>query len=239
MFALALAIVASGELFRLSRTRGAKPAPLAGFAGIAALFWVAYERGESAPALFPGVVAAALALAFLAVLARRRRSGATLGVATTAFAVLYVGLLGAYVVAMRRSPDGFRITLAFGLMAALNDAGAYAAGRLFGRRPLAPQVSPDKTWEGCLGGTVLTVAVAAVAASRLAPPFTWPSALALAAITSVTAPLGDLAESMLKRDAGAKDSGTILPGHGGVLDRIDSILLSAPVFFYAYRVLAR
>lgn len=239
LFLLAVAIVASGELFRLCRARGIKPVPLVGFAGIAALFAIAYRRGENAPVLFPGVVAGAVGLALLAMLVRRRRSGVTLGVATTALAVVWIGLLGAYIVALRRSPGGFRITLVFGLMALLHDIGGFAVGALrAGRHPLAPVVSPAKSWEGWAGGTVLTFVVAAVAATKL-PPFTWPSALVLAALMSVSAPLGDLAESMVKRDVGALDSGRVIPGHGGVLDLIDSVLVSAPIFFYAFRVLAR
>lgn len=235
---LVLCVVAAGELFRLARTRGIVAVPLVAFAGIGALFAVAYARGERAPAVFPAVVAATVGLAFLAMLARRRRTNVTHGVAVTVFATVYLGVLGSYVVVLRKGPGGFRVTLAFGLMAVLHDAGTFLAGRARGRRALAPSVSPDRTWEGWLGGTALTAVVGVAAALWLDPPFTWTTALVLAALVSAAAPLGDLFESMLKRDLGAKDAGSILPVHGGVLDRIDSVVAAAPVFFYAYRVLA-
>lgn len=241
LFALLLTLffVASGELFRLMRRRGFRPVPLTGFAAIVSLLSIAYARGERAPMLFPGVIAATMALTFLAMLGRRRRRNVTLGVASTLLAVVYIGVLGAYVIMLRKSPDGFRLTLVFGLMAVLHDAGAYFAGVSFGRRRMAVTVSPDKTWEGWMGGTLFTFVVAAVAATTLDPPFTWPTSLVLAALISIAAPLGDLSESLLKRDAGAKDTGRILPGHGGVLDRVDSVIFSAPIFFYAFRVLAK
>lgn len=236
---LGLVIVAAGELFRLLRRRGMRPLPLVGFAGIIAAFVVAYRYGERAPIVLPGVVAGVLGLTFLGMLARRQRHGSAMGVASTLLAVVYLGVLGSYIVVLRRSPDGFSLTLVFGLMAVLHDAGAYFAGITLGRRRMAPTVSPDKTWEGWFGGTLAAFAVAVVAALALDPPFTWASALVLAVLVSAAAPLGDLSESVLKRDAGAKDAGKILPGHGGVLDRIDSVVFSAPIFFYAYRVLAK
>lgn len=236
---LALFFVAAGELFRLMRRRGFRPVPLAGFAAIGALMWLAYARGDRAPVVFPGVIAATVGLTFLAMLARRRRANVTLAIASTLLAVVYIGVLGAYVVILRKSPDGFRLALVFGLMAVLHDAGAYFAGVSFGRHRMAETVSPEKTWEGWIGGTAFTFAVAVVAATALDPPFTWPTSLVLAALISMAAPLGDLSESLLKRDAGAKDTGSILPGHGGVLDRVDSVIFSAPIFFYAYRVLVK
>jgi phosphatidate cytidylyltransferase len=100
---------------------------------------------------------------------------------------------------------------------------------------MAPSVSPKKSWEGALGATVF-VFIAALIGGPFMPPFTLGSALAVAAVVAVASPLGDLAESLIKRDLGVKDMGTILPGHGGVLDRIDSLLLVAPVFYWLIRV---
>jgi phosphatidate cytidylyltransferase len=237
-FLLVLAVVAAGEMFHLARSRGLRPVPLVGFAGVIALLSVAYARGARAPAWFPAVLAAVVGSALLAFMPRRDREGAAAGIAATLFAVVYVGLLGAYVVALRRSPDGFRLVLTFGLMAVLHDVGAFFTGTAVGRHPLARAMSPKKTWAGWAGGTAVTIAVAAIAATRLDPPFTWPTALVLAALVSAAAPLGDLCESMLKRDIGAKDTGSFLPEHGGVLDVIDSVLFAAPVFFYAFRALA-
>ena len=108
----------------------------------------------------------------------------------------------------------------------LNDTGAYLVGRKLGRHPLAPRISPKKTWEGWFGGLLGSVMAALLL--RLWMPIEAPWVL-LAVVASVFGPLGDLAESALKRRAGAKDSGTILPGHGGVLDRFDSHIFAAPI----------
>ena len=106
-----------------------------------------------------------------------------------------------------------------------NDSGAYIAGRSFGKHKLAPQISPGKTWEGWAGGLLFTVALGWYLQGSLGLE----CGLMLAAVVSLLGPLGDLAESFLKRKAGIKDSGHVLPGHGGVLDRFDSHLFSAPV----------
>lgn len=238
-FLLILCLVAAGELFRLVRAIGVRPLPLVGFAAIGGMFAAAYDRGDRFVSVVPGVAAATVGTSFLVLLLRRRREGAVPAIAATLFTTLYAGMLGAYMIAMRRSAFGFRQVLVFGLMAVLHDAGSFFLGVAAGRHPIARGVSPDKTWEGWLGGTLFTFTVAAVAAWRLDPPFTLGRSLVLAGLVSIVAPLGDLAESALKRDAGVKDAGTMFPGHGGVLDRIDSVLFVAPVFFHAFRVLTR
>jgi phosphatidate cytidylyltransferase len=125
----------------------------------------------------------------------------------------------------------------FGLMVILNDAGAWAVGRRTGRHALAPSISPDKSWEGWLGGAVFTFAVGILAGAGLDPPMTVGRGLILAALVAIAAPLGDLFESMLKRDFGVKDAGQVIPAHGGALDRLDSLIFTAPLFFYAFRAL--
>lgn len=234
----ALALVAAGELLRLGRSRGARPVPVVGLAGVAALFVVAHYEGADAPDLFPAVVAATLIASCAAMVLRRRSEGAVRGVATTVLVVVYVGLMGSYIVAMRGAPDGFRLVLTFGLMVVLNDAGAWAVGGRYGRHRLLASVSPDKTWEGWLGGTTATVAVGIAAGLRLDPPMTLGRGLVLAALVSGAAPLGDLFESLLKRDLSVKDSGAVIPAHGGALDRLDSLIFTAPLFFYAFRALS-
>lgn len=234
---LVLALVAGGELFRLARSRGAKPVPIVGLAGVAAAYVVAYREGAGAPDDYPAILAAALIVAAARVLLRRNREGAVVGVASTVFVVTYVGLMGSYMLAMRGSPDGFRIVLTFGLMVVLNDAGSWALGRFAGRRPMAPSISPSKTWEGFAGGAAVTLVVGLAAGLGLDPPMTIGRGLVLAGLVIVTAPLGDLFESMLKRDLGVKDTGAAIPAHGGALDRLDSLLFVAPLYFYAYRAL--
>lgn len=112
------------------------------------------------------------------------------------------------------------------------DSGAYFAGRLWGRRKLAPQISPGKTWAGAYGAVVCGLIIAVLAAYLLKlAPAQWPAFLVVAVATVVISIIGDLFESMIKRQSGVKDSGSLLPGHGGVLDRIDSLTAAAPVFF--------
>lgn len=115
------------------------------------------------------------------------------------------------------------------------DSGAYFSGRAWGKRKLAPAVSPGKSWEGVVGGAVLSLAYAVGAAQVLELPGNqWPLFVVLSLVTVLFSVLGDLTESMFKRHAGIKDSGTLLPGHGGVLDRIDSVTAAAPVFVVGY-----
>jgi phosphatidate cytidylyltransferase len=114
----------------------------------------------------------------------------------------------------------------------LADSGGYFVGRKFGKRKLAPAVSPGKTWEGFFGGffTNLVVALVVIGVSDIA----WQWVLAIIIPTSLISVLGDLLESMVKRHAGVKDSGTLLPGHGGIMDRVDAMAAAAPVFALAY-----
>ena len=116
------------------------------------------------------------------------------------------------------------------------DIGAYFAGRQFGRRKLAPAVSPGKSWEGALGGAALALAVSAAFAATLAIPVT-PALLAFSALVVACSVLGDLFESVLKRTAGVKDSGGLLPGHGGLLDRLDALLPALPLAAFGLRAL--
>jgi phosphatidate cytidylyltransferase len=113
-----------------------------------------------------------------------------------------------------------------------SDTAAYYTGRAFGRHKLAPRVSPGKTWEGAVGGMCASLALAALAHYWFFPELSLRAALPLAALMNVLGVLGDLTESALKRGAGAKDAAKILPGHGGLLDRLDSLLFNAPLLYY-------
>ena len=151
---------------------------------------------------------------------------------TVAGAVLYVGWLGHYFVLVRALPDG-RDWFLLGLLATFaSDTGAYFVGLSVGRHHMVPAISPKKTWEGLAGGVAAAVAatVAVYAASAFA--FDLPRALGLGAALAAVAPLGDLAESLLKRGMGVKDLSALVPGHGGVLDRLDSLLFTLPVVYF-------
>lgn len=147
------------------------------------------------------------------------------------FGLVYVPVLMAPLALVRQEEQG--LGLIFFLLAStwLGDTGAYFAGRAFGRTPLFPRVSPKKTREGVLGGLVLAVAGACGFKVLFDLDLSWPLAIVLAAILDVAGVVGDLAESMLKRAFGVKDSGSIMPGHGGVLDRIDSLLFTGPLLW--------
>lgn len=149
------------------------------------------------------------------------------------FGLVYVPVLLAPLAIIRQAPDG--LALIFLVMAStwLGDTGAYFAGRAFGKTPLFPRVSPKKTWEGVIGGVVLSMIGACVVKVVGDPDLSWPAIVLLAAAIDIAGVLGDLAESMLKRAFGVKDSGWIMPGHGGILDRIDSLLFSAPILWLA------
>ena len=157
----------------------------------------------------------------------------------TLLGVLYVVLLGGYLVAIR---TGFNQTLSahllsfFFLIVMGADTGAYYTGRAIGRHKLAPNISPGKTWEGVAGGVLAALGFAVLAHYWFfrEMPLKW--ALPLALVMTVVGILGDLTESALKRGAGAKDAAKLLPGHGGVLDRLDSLLFNAPLIYYFGRL---
>ena len=156
---------------------------------------------------------------------------------TGIFAAAYIPFLAGFLTIMLSADDGeWRVLMLIALVVA-NDTGGYTAGVLFGRHPMAPSVSPKKSWEGAAGSLVLAVAVG-VGFALWALDLPWWSGALLGLAAVVGAVIGDLAESMLKRDLGIKDMGTLLPGHGGILDRVDSILLAAPVVFALMLVLA-
>lgn len=153
--------------------------------------------------------------------------------ALTLFGALLLGWMPAHLALIRDlRPHGERLTFMFFLAVWAMDCAAYAAGKTLGRHKLAPALSPKKTWEGAAAGFLAAIAV--VLAFRTARPelFSLPGAFALGILIGVSGQLSDLAESMIKRAVGVKDSGTLLPGHGGIMDRFDSFLLSAPAVYY-------
>ena len=228
----AAVLTSQWELYRAMRVHGSRASEVLGLSAGAIMLLGAYHRG-------PGALTFVLALATVGTVLwfavdPSQRDGAPEGIASTLFGVAYVPFLGAHVVLMRNLPDGAAITISYLGLTAFYDIAAYATGIAFGKHPLAPSVSPKKSWEGALGGTAFVVLVAAVAGPHIGP-FTLGSAVALAGVTAFCAPLGDLAESMLKRDMNVKDMGTLLPGHGGVLDRIDALLMCAPAAYWLVR----
>jgi len=152
-------------------------------------------------------------------------------------------LLGVYfaVVLLRHSPGlGYPYIILLMLLVWGADTAAYFAGRAFGRHKLLPNVSPGKTWEGVIGALLASLAIASAGAFWLAVPWgRWPAFLAVSLVTVVFSVVGDLNESYFKRRAGVKDSSHLLPGHGGILDRIDSLTAAAPIFLMGLNLLVR
>jgi len=144
------------------------------------------------------------------------------------FVAVYPSFLAGFAALMLAPDDGARRIIVFILVTVLSDVGGYAFGVLFGRHPMAPSVSPKKSWEG-FGGSVLTCVAGGAAAVALLLDGPWWGGAVLGACVAVAATVGDLTESTIKRDLGIKDMSTILPGHGGVMDRLDSLVLVAPV----------
>lgn len=142
---------------------------------------------------------------------------------------LYSGVLTGCLALLHEQPSGRAQVFALFAAAVLSDTGAYAAGRALGRRKLFPRISPAKTWAGACGGVLGTLAGLSLSKWWLLPDLTWTALLALGIPLSLAFQLGDLSESFLKRGFGVKDSGRIIPGHGGILDRIDALLFGAPV----------
>ena len=235
------AAAAQAEVYGLFRASGARP-----FVGLG----IAVGVVASFRALIPGAVVPALLVGTVAIvvyaLARRpegaRPNAPLADTAATALGVLYPALLAGAAVALRESslPDleAFWLTATVFVGVWGSDTFAYAAGRAFGRHKLFPRVSPNKTWEGAAGGLVGALVLAAVAkATVLGAVFTWGDVVVVGLCCGAASQLGDLAESQLKRAAGVKDSGTLLPGHGGVLDRIDAAVVAvALVAAYAEAV---
>ncbi len=193
-------------------------------AGAAAMVTCMYWLG-------PQDALAALALTVIAVLAWRLPGGTSGYVRDTTagmFAIVYLPLPAVFVTAMLVPADGPRRVLTFIILTICSDIGGYFAGITLGRHPMAPVISPKKTWEGFAGSAVACLVAGALCLPLLLHGHAWQGLLTGAAAV-LAATLGDLVESMIKRDLDIKDMGTVLPGHGGILERLDSLLVCAPV----------
>ncbi|MDP9496277.1 MAG: phosphatidate cytidylyltransferase [Actinomycetota bacterium] len=230
---VAAVAVGTYEVLQALCALGARPPALPLTVGGAASVVVAYRAGPEA--LLLGLLLTVLAC-LLWRLARPAR-GYLRDVACAAFTATYVPFLAGFAALLAEPADGPRRVTAFIAVVVCSDVGGYAAGVLLGRHPMAPSVSPKKSWEG-FGGSLLAGAVGgALLLLTLFDASPLGGALYGAAIAA-TATLGDLGESMVKRDIGIKDMGDLLPGHGGLMDRLDSLLPSAPVAWLLLLALA-
>ncbi|MFF1731847.1 phosphatidate cytidylyltransferase [Streptomyces sp. NPDC058247] len=210
---------------RLEERKGIK-APLVPLAvGGAAMVVAGYVRGTEGAWV-------AMALTALAVLVWRMTEppeGYLRDVTAGVFAAFYVPFLATFVALMLAADDGPQRVLTFLLLTVVSDTGAYAIGWRFGKHKLAPRISPGKTREGLVGAVTFAMAAGALCMQFLIEDGVWWQGLLLGLAVAASATLGDLGESMIKRDLGIKDMGTLLPGHGGIMDRLDSLLPTAPV----------
>lgn len=248
IFVAAVAMLAAWEFLALTEHRGAKPPRIAVLVAIAGLFAGNYllaagnyQVPEQTASLFGLLCIGLLVYCTLALPAERALADATASV----FALFYLGLTLIAVPLLREATNGPSLLAFLFLVVWAGDTAAMYTGRAIGKHKLAPALSPNKTWEGSIGSVLGSVAVAGILLGLSSYLASWNSVklnysdeiwwywLVLAVVVNVAAQVGDLAESALKRSAGVKDSGTLLPGHGGVLDRIDALLLAAPVLWYA------
>jgi phosphatidate cytidylyltransferase len=214
-------------------TRSLRPVVLAAYAG-ALLSLLGASLGGLEWTV--GGFLTTLMFAFILHWVGETRQSATVAIASTVLGAGWIGLCVAHLILLRDLPNGRLATFTVLLAVWAGDIGAFFAGRLIGRHKLAPRLSPGKTWEGFLFGTLATIFVAFVALYDQ-DPFTIAESLLLGLVVAVAAPLGDLFESGLKRDMQVKDSGRLLAAHGGVLDRIDSLLFAVVAAYYLLRAL--
>jgi phosphatidate cytidylyltransferase len=222
----ALGAVCMHELFWMYRR--AHPVRLAGLIALAGLLAAALYGGPSQVLL---ATVASLALLFGLTLLQPRPSVA--GLAVTLLGIFWIGLAFAHAVLLRELPHGEGIVIDVLVGTFIGDTGAYLGGRLFGRRPLAPRISPNKTVEGLVAGMVCAVAAVWIA-GRYQEWLPGTHALVLGAGIALAGPVGDLFESFVKREAGAKDTGRLFGAHGGALDRLDGVLFTAVVGYYIW-----
>jgi len=245
LFTLAVAAVAAlaaWEFLGLAENAGAQPPRIAVLVAILALFAGYFE--------WPGLTAAIFGILSLALLVYctlfRPVEKLMADASSSIFCLLYIGFTLLALPSLRENPEGNGPSLLAFLLCVVwaGDAAALYIGRAWGRHKMAPTLSPNKTWEGALGSVAGSLFAAGFLLGLSHLLQMWDTAglsypesvsywLTLAVIVNVAAQVGDLAESALKRSAGVKDSGSLLPGHGGVLDRIDALLLAAPVLWYA------
>jgi len=223
---IVLGVTALHELYSIMRR--VRPVDVVGFLALAGMVLAALYGGDRQVLL---VLVCAFPVAFVGTLLRPRRQNASWAVAVTLFGALWIGLAMAHAVFLRELPEGQGLLLDALAATFIGDSFAYFGGRLYGRRPLAPEISPNKTLEGLIAGVIGGTA-AFWCAGLYQDWLSHGDALILGVLVAIAAPLGDLFESLFKRDLDVKDTGGLFGPHGGVLDRLDGVLFSVPMAFY-------
>ncbi len=235
--ALGMAVVAlllaAAEFFQSVRHVGYRPATLLGLTAVAALPLAVYWKGVAA---YPLVIALTVVVGLLWFLLGIERDHATANLAITLLGVGWVGVLGSFAALILAMPDGEAVLIGAVIGTVAYDVFGLLIGTMTGQSRLAPHISPNKTYEGLIGGMLCSVLATTLVLFKFPGIHPWQTemmdALSLAVVVAVMAPIGDLAQSLIKRDLGVKDMGSLLPGHGGVFDRFDGLLLVLPAAYY-------
>jgi phosphatidate cytidylyltransferase len=231
----AVVVVAADELLRMGRCAGVRCGRWMPLLAVALVLAVAWLEGPGAAAI--AVAVAVVLLPALHLAHRDAPDGGLTGVAVAVFTVSYLGLTGSCLGWLRVLPGepvvGVKLVILVLVTIWIGDSGAYYVGRSVGRHRMSPRVSPKKTYEGLAGGVLGSFAAVFAFDAFVGLPYAWPHLAGLATVLAIAAPVGDLVISMFKRDCGVKDSSNLIPGHGGLLDRTDSLLFgSALVLAY-------
>ena len=229
--------LASAEAYAGFRSVGAHPANVLGIVAVLTLGVAVYNKGLVA---YAAVSVLLLFFSFVWYLSAEKTVDVLDGLGATMFVYAWIGVFGSFallLIAPGSFSNGHGVSYLFGavLLTVANDSGALFMGRRFGKKPLNARLSPNKTRGGAIGGTIVTLCVG-VAVLPLMSPWGRRSGLEAAVVLSIVVPLGDLFESMVKRTLGVKDFGRLLPGHGGLLDRIDGLLFALPAMYYLTHV---
>ena len=237
------AALAVFEFYRLVANTRAKPLTYFGLAWT--LFFIVSRNPEVISTLEPYfdtsllpplLLASAVTLSLILLLpyARQKQETVFARWAWTIGGIIYVGWLLSYLVALRGLEDGRNWVFFALLVTFASDSAAFFTGKALGKHKLAPSISPGKTWEGAIGGIIgaIIISLLFILPTPLNLPLSWGQAILLGLLVSIFGQLGDLIESLFKRKMGVKDSGNLIPGHGGVLDRIDSVVLAGIVVYY-------
>ncbi len=225
------AVIGQYEFYRMVRARGFHPNVALGSA-LGVLVILAFYRRLPGADMVLAITAVTILVLVARLFSPRAVDGAIEDIASTLLGILYVALLFAFQVGIRTGHDGKQWLVFLYFVIWASDIGAYAIGVPFGRHRLYEKISPKKSIEGLIGALAASIGMAVLCRKWFMPPTGAGEAVALGLALAVVGTIGDLAESLIKRAAGVKDSGGIVPGHGGILDRMDSMLLAAPVLYF-------
>ncbi len=233
-------LVGLWEFYKMMEAKGLRPYKAIGIiSGLALSWYVFFQQGVYAN-FFLSII---FFLVMTLELVRKEKGLAVYHISVTIFGVFYVAWLGSHLILLRELPHlkgldyslGFSFVIVVFALTWCYDAGAFFVGSKFGRHKIFPSISPGKTLEGVFGGVAFSIIGSLIARWIVAPYLTIVQTVGLALISSVVGQLGDLVESMIKRDAKIKDSSATIPGHGGALDRFDSLLFTAPLIYYFFK----